>query len=291
MDAKLYCGKIHIVEWLDPRDRRTGRDLFDEVEPMGLMAKPIVVPTEFIAHLRDIRADFRGTRKLPLLQLETHGVYADLAEKVPLGIGAGGEVVTWEQLMAELIPLNRMTGVRLFVNMASCGGLWGIKMLQPADRAAFMAILGPNRTVDEDELVAANIAFYRELFRLGGNGNLAIDAMNAAVAPKPTTFGIYNCERLFMDVYAGFLKTQCIEPILTQRVTSALTKLVAERFIQTGTAPSPIELAEMRRRLRQSVEARADWFNEFRRHHFFIEEVPENDQRFPVTLADCEAAA
>jgi hypothetical protein len=181
-----------------------------------------------------------------------------------------------------------MTGLRLFINMAACGGLWGIKMLQPVDRAAFIGILGPNRKLGEDGLVRANIAFYRELFK-GESSNKAIDAMNAAVAPKPLTFGAYNCEQLFIDVYAGFLKTQCVEPMLTNRVTSMVTQLVAQRYIEHGLVPSRDELTRMHQDAREIIEARGDWFEEHRRHYFFVDEVPENDGRFPVTLADCEA--
>jgi hypothetical protein len=30
-------------------------------------------------------------------------------------------------------------------------------------------------------------------------------------------------------------------------------------------------------------------FAEFRRHYFFIDEFPENDQRFPITFADLQS--
>ena len=35
-DDVLRFGKIEILEWLRPGEMKTGRDLFDEVEPMGI---------------------------------------------------------------------------------------------------------------------------------------------------------------------------------------------------------------------------------------------------------------
>jgi hypothetical protein len=116
----------------------------------------------------------------------------------------------WPDLMRELIPLNQLTVLRLFVIMASCSGIWGIKMAQPVDRAPFLAILGPNRDVIPDEVAKACVASYRTIFQKG-TGNAELDAMNAAVAPKPRTFGIFNCEKLFTDVYDAYI-AQTSEP-------------------------------------------------------------------------------
>jgi hypothetical protein len=40
VDAQIVIGKVHIIEWLRPGERRTGWDLFGEVEPMGHHFEP-----------------------------------------------------------------------------------------------------------------------------------------------------------------------------------------------------------------------------------------------------------
>jgi hypothetical protein len=83
MDARVYFGKIHIIEWLEHGDARTGRELFEEVQPMGILSKPevevalhtVTGRAEFVSTLRAVEDDFRATGRLPLLQLETHGIY------------------------------------------------------------------------------------------------------------------------------------------------------------------------------------------------------------------------
>ena len=41
-DDVLRFGKIEIIEWLRPGEMKTGRDLFDEVEPMGIASTPAI---------------------------------------------------------------------------------------------------------------------------------------------------------------------------------------------------------------------------------------------------------
>src|SRR5207237_8664725 len=83
MDAKLYFGKVHIVEWLRPGDRRTGAGLLDELEPLGIVSKSQVLTqlhrvatrADLLGVLRRIEGEFRATARLPVLHIETHGNY------------------------------------------------------------------------------------------------------------------------------------------------------------------------------------------------------------------------
>src|SRR6266481_5626633 len=110
MDSAIYFGKVYIIEWLAPGDARTGWELFDELQPIGLMAKPSVdvsfqrvrTRNEFIAYVRTILDDFRATRLLPLLHIETHGFIDGICS-------TAGDEVLWPDLMRELIPLNELT--------------------------------------------------------------------------------------------------------------------------------------------------------------------------------------
>ena len=110
MDPALYFGKIYMIEWLAAGDAKTGWDLYDELQPIGLMSTPRIDVSfarvrnkaEFIASIRSISDDFRTTRKLPLLHIETHG-FQDGICSTP------GDEMLWPDLMEELIPLNQLT--------------------------------------------------------------------------------------------------------------------------------------------------------------------------------------
>jgi hypothetical protein len=290
MDPAIYFGKIHIIEWLTPADARTGRDLFNELEPMGLASRPQVQVSfqrvrsrdEFIAHLRTVADDFRTTRALPLLHIEAHGSEDGLCS-------AAGDEVLWPELMTELVPLNELTGLRLVVVAAACDGIWGLKMIQPVERAAFLALLGPNRALPAGDLFTACLTFYRRIFQ-HPDGNAAFSAMNEVVPPPRPAFGVLNAEMLFKDVYGAFLTTNCTDEEISRRVECVVAENARRFRARHGVGMWAHEVAQVRALARAHLEAHGVYFEEFRRRFFFIDAFPENNHRFPITLDDCRAA-
>ena len=212
MENRLSFSKIHITEWLwkiNPNtgepDRRTGHETYRELKAiltetgsrMQAVLHRVGSRAAFLSRLKRIEQDFKTSRKVPLLQIETHGD----------GDGIGltdDDGLSWPELMEALTPLNVATGVRLPVVLASCHGIWGIKMAQPMERAPFMALLGPNRRVSPGEVVRGMRAFYRGVFE-HNDGNRAMRMLNDIVDPDKVTFGIFNCEKLFTDVWNRYL--------------------------------------------------------------------------------------
>src|SRR5688572_23952215 len=77
----------------------------------------------FTTRLERIEQDFRVTRKIPLIHIETHGHKH--------GIGpSDNNGITWPELFRALVPLNAATGLRLLVFLSACEGIRGIKMAQ-----------------------------------------------------------------------------------------------------------------------------------------------------------------
>ncbi|MGE4068697.1 MAG: hypothetical protein AB7H88_18125 [Vicinamibacterales bacterium] len=291
MDPVLYFGKIYIIEWLAAGDARTGWELYDQLQPIGLMSTPRIDVTyarvqnkaEFIASVRSIRDDFRATRKLPLLHVETHGFQDGICS-------TSGDEILWPELMEELIPLNQLTQLRLWFILGACEGLWGLKMVQPATRAAVLALLGPNRPISAGALATALQTFYRSIFR-DRNGNAAFTAMNDAVDPTSPTFGIVNAEMLFIDVYRAFLSDRCTREELSERVAQIVAKKAAQFKAERGVGMWAHELEHVRALAWEHVQAHEDHFDHYRRQFFFIDLFPENDERFPVTIDQCREAA
>jgi hypothetical protein len=280
MDAVVRVGKVHIIEWLGPKDRKTGRELLDEVEPLAIMSKPqldvafsrVSTRAEFVALLHAIEADFRATGIVPLLHVETHGDIED-------GIGIpGGQGFTWPELMNELIPLNQSTGLRLVIVMAACWGIWGIKMAQLVDRAPFLALIGPKHPLDDHQVAAAMQAFYRTLLP-ERSIDLAIRAANDAVDPSHAIFGSFSAERLFADVYNGYLKQNSTEEQIAERAEKWVAMARAER----GELP-PEEVARIRAFGRNYILAYEERFEETWRLFFMIDLFPENAARFNLRI-------
>ncbi len=191
--------------------------------------------------------------------------------------------------MSHLIPLNQLTGLRLWVVLAACEGIWGLKMAQPVERAAFLALLGPNRTIKAGQLEVAVQRFYRTLF-VDGNGDAAIDAMNATLLPEPAAFGIVNVESLFSQVWQSYLVEECTEPRLSQRVEAIVAGNVSRYRAERGIEMPAEGIAEVRTLARRHIEAVNEQFSQCRRHFFFADLYPQNEERFPVTIESCRTA-
>jgi hypothetical protein len=287
MDNRIWFGKVHIVEWLRPDDRRTGQDLFNELEPIGIMSRPeipvdlscVSTRAEFIQLLRTFEEDLRTSGRLPALHIETHG------SNEGIGVSAT-EGFSFHELMEELIPLNMLSRLNLFVVLAACEGIWGIKMLQPLRRAAFRALIGPNREMFPDELARASIAFYRTLFR-DRSADTAFKAMNDAVDVTKATFSRVSAEIAFKWVYAGYRKDLCTPGKISMRVEKVVKQFVARELAQRGLGTSHEEMVRARTLVRQHMEDHELHFETMREDYFLIDLCPENDARFDVKIADC----
>jgi hypothetical protein len=289
-DDVLRFGKIEILEWLRPGEMKTGRDLFDEVEPMGIASTPAIraqyrqvwTRAEFLAALREIENEFRATAMLPLLHIETHGSIG--------GIGVSEqEGIAFAELMEELIPLNRMSGLHLIVVLAACEGIWGMKMLQPArGAAAFRALIGPEHEILPEQLAKGCQTFYRGLFSRAGDGNEAFRAMNDAVdVTKPTFFAI-SAEGALKMVFRGYLQELCAPGEIERRVDAMEAKALQQRRDDGLPDMFSKDKQWARRLLRDSLVNHRAHFDRIRREFFFIDQVPENDQRFDVKFEDCQ---
>jgi len=225
----------------------------------------------FLARLDRIREDLRSSRRLPLLQIETHGDDD--------GIGISDENgLTWSELMEALTPLNQATRVRLPVVLAACNGIWGIKMAQPMQRSPFMALLGPNRKVSEGEIVRGMREFYRGILEFK-DGTRALQMLNNTVDPDKNTFGIFNVEQLFESVWNNYLEDASVEQVVAERVEQAVERAKAKR------PRSAAELAHFRPYVKNYMLDHPARFEESRRLFFMIDLYPENDARFQLKLS------
>ena len=294
MEDRLSFSKIHIIEWLKPAnrqtgedgDRRTGEETYRELKTlipasgsrMDVILHRVSSRATFIKRLGRIEEDFRASRKVPLLQIETHGDDDN-------GIGPSeDDGLTWPELMEALTPLNLATGVRLPVVLAACHGIWGIKMAQPMERSPFLALLGPNRKVYPGEVVRGMRAFYRGIFE-HKDGSRAVQMLNNIVDPDKTTFGIFNCEQLFRDVWEGYFADAMDERWIAARVEHAAESAKAKR------PRSESELADLRVYMRNYILDHPARFEESRRHFFMIDLYPENAARFNLMATPAPAVA
>lgn len=276
-------GALHIIEWLRDDDRlRTGQDLFNELEPLGIMYNPpfdvrfypVNTRSEFLTAIDRVQGEAQRTNRVPLLQIETHGSLN--------GIGPGGDNgLEWQPLRERLIALNEITRLNLFLGMAACEGAWAIKMLLPTTRAAFFGLLGPNDTIDPVTLSKGFTAFYKTMFR-ERSVDRGFEAMKAAVLPQKRVFSLISAQMAFEMVLAQYRDLQPTDADIEARL-DAIEVQAEAHLLPEAERRAKRELA------RQFLCDTGEHFDRVRRDYFFIDRFPEHEHRFPLTLEGCRS--
>ena len=282
-------GTVHVVEWLDPGEPRTGQDLVDLLQPLGVKSKPrvqvrywhAVTRDDFFNVLSKIKDECEATRSTPLLQIETHGNVD--------GIGIEGQPpITWQEFAEALIPLNSLTGLNLVIFLAACQGFWGVKMLRPGGgrRAPFRGLIAPHEEIYPNVQLKGCMAFYSTVFAQL-DGNAALKAMNDTIDPDQETFWEMSAERAFKIVYRGYRENLSRPEEFEHRVNTLAASRAAERRAKGLESDNNEETQKDREIPREFLSDRGR-FEKMRRDFFFIDLYPENAQRFDVTFEDCE---
>jgi len=289
VDNRLIVGKVCVIEWLNENDRRTGREVFEEIEPLGkgsdtpveVVYHPITTAGELLGLLHTLGEEYRRECRTPLLQLETHGAKD--------GITARGEAIDWRDLARELQPLNRLTGLNLVVFLAACEGFYGTTMLRPNfGPAPVRGLIGPNRELSDRELLQGSVAFYDTLFNQR-DGDRAIRAMNDIIDPAQETFWHISAEAVFKLAYRGYLEKEGSPHGIASRANRMAHRFAARIEAQRDVPVSTKDIEALSRHL-QTLLADYDarfHFDIERRRFFYIDEFPENDKRFDFTIDDC----
>jgi hypothetical protein len=189
--------------------------------------------------------------------------------------------------MNELIALNEHTRLNLLVILAACEGIWGLQMVQPVERAAHRALIGPCRRVSSREVLTGSVTFYRTMFR-DRSAVTAFRAMNDAIDPARKAFNVVTAEAAFQRVYTEYLRERCSERALAEREEAIVAGL--GELTERARGSSAEELGRARRLVREHLRSHRHHFNQIRTKFFFIDLYPENDARFPLRFEDFGAA-
>ena len=289
MDTRLKFDTLCIIEWLDASDRPTGKELADKLRPLcGALQPPVTVRFEavaskddFLAALKRLRDDVRDRSCTPVLHIETHGVKKHHNDDYAIGIGTSAGTVCWHQLMGELLPINVAMKVNLFVFLAACRGMWGIQMLQPTDRAAFRALIGPDTDMHEDRVFDAALTFHETMFR-DMSAVTALAAANAVIAPDHVLRPI-DAETAFKAVFQEYLAS-CSPDAVAARQAALVNDLATRHFNQHGHHPSFDEMHTMATFAKWHISNHSTHFEKLRQEFFCIDLYPENDTRFDLSF-------
>lgn len=156
---------VLILEWLDEVDRRTGEELHQFLQELG-------VPTCLVRckSADDVRAALERAvqnvpaKKIPLVHIESHGsnpLDEEDVRNADFGVNAAPGL-PWTELGDWLAPLNAASGFRLLLVGATCFGFAAIAAMKVDEHVApFAATVGFTTKVGEGSLHDAMKEFYR----------------------------------------------------------------------------------------------------------------------------------
>jgi len=270
---------IYILESLPADERPTGQDLKEELARLSadqswfptVKLLPSYDRATFEAHLRAIAGETKARDSGPLLQIETHGAQDQTGLRL-----ASGEVITWPELKPFLQEVNVPTGMNLLVLMSSCYGSWLFGAIDAGDRAPFWAMIGPDRQLSPEVLLASWTEFYRVLFA-ASDGAVAWRAMNELERPKPVTFAFFSAIAAFQLVLYGYFKQYGNPRGMERRVAR-----LAMQWHLFGPPIPPPPFAKW-------MGAHQWQFAKYWRQFFLIDLYPANASRFSLSYEACRA--
>ena len=153
---------VAIVDGLPENERQSSRisdKLKKLVEDLALSCERADCNTKrgMIAALQNFRDRARSGRKF-CLHFVCHG-----SEK-GLWVKSTDESIEWSEFKRQMKAINAAMGGRLILNMSTCEGLHGIKIVDPKhEDLPFFGLIGVSRILFPDEAIRLNERFYSRL--------------------------------------------------------------------------------------------------------------------------------
>jgi hypothetical protein len=225
--SKLSFSKISIVESLSEGERKTGEQLYDDLNMLEIFHEkgitlqftPISNRVELEDHIEYLARDAQERNEYPVLHIEAHG--SDDKQSLML---SSGEFVNWFELEDIFRKLNVATKCNLLVVMATCFGAYTSSVISLLDRAPFWGIVGPEKEI-LPEVVFSNLkSFYSDFFQNGASAN----PLKTLSSENSSEMKFITSEWFFVKAYEYYERNLCNEVVLHERAERLVEKLISQ---------------------------------------------------------------
>ena len=267
-----YFNAIYIIQSLDEGEPCTGQSLFvDQIEPLcnknGLGSSYYEVSGKlgFLRSIRKIWKECETKSIFPIIHIEIHGNRDGL-------VLSSGEEILWSEFVPLCNGINRASNNNLLLVMAVCDGYQAIrKSSSIRDTCPFCTFIGPTSTVNSGEILKDFLKFYELLFQSGD--------IDQAYHQLTDGYGIYKCERVFLDCLVRYISEQCRGKPKKRRLERLLTELLENLDSKNAS------ITELRRKIKELIRIENQNLEKYRRR-FLMLDVPGNEDRFSATIED-----
>lgn len=276
--AGFTFNRVVIVESLGAREFNSGEELHKYLIAVeGLADIPIEYvkcpsATAFLEILEELTI-LASQGIIPLLHIETHG-----ADDHTGLVFQDDSFLSWGELAARWVPLNRATGFNLLVVVAACfGAHFLLSDFKLRSASPFWGLIGPTNTTHGPELLGSFRSFYRNL--LNGATASSVFASLGKTRLDAGELLFQSAESLFLKGIIRYLEKFCSAAFLRSRANKNRKKLKKlGRNVSLGHA------------LRSLAHAHDDFaFDNFADNYFMLQDLPDNRKRFSATLGQCKA--
>lgn len=274
----FYFNKIYVIESLLPSDRKTGKELFDDLLRYQVMKyprlsvefKPISTRPEWDVLMDEIAVDCEQNDNQPILHIEIHG------EAKGHGLVLeNGDYLDYDGIRPQLVRINTASQCNLFLTLAVCKGLYITSTNHLNKPMPFCGLMGAYDDILENDLAIRFYEFYDELFSSFelAKAYKCLLSVNQGI---PHSYRFVHADELFCRVYQKYIDDNCNDKVIKQRALDAanennykLPNRQAKRKYQRD-----FEKEEKKSRLHYFIEATKKFF--------MLEQFPDNKDRFDV---------
>ena len=267
--AEVRPTNVWIVEWLSAGERRTGKELHDWMEqqrPKWSIYNRCASKADVIVSIEQASNISQQTGMVPVLHIEAHGGPDGIAPSR----NAQKELLSWAELTIPLQQLNVTTKCNLMVVVAACLGFAAIQALTQGPRAPAVALVGPDSTVHESDLLLGAQEFYRRIN--DEKPRLTNIAESASREMRGTDFEI--------EPFATIAYESFVEQVVRERKPSERQARL-ERLRQRMHQETSFSSEEIERRLAQLPKIPvSEWLQQTWDYMFMLDLEPTNQERF-----------
>lgn len=267
-------NKIAILESLSEGERKTGRQLYDDLEmvkigrarQLNTEYKSVSSKIEFFAYIETLRIGAEVEETFPVLQIEAHGTN-DLKGLIL----SSGDVIRWEEMAKALRPLNYLCRCNLLVVIAACYGANLLRIMSITDHAPFWGVIAPEYEILPNQIYESMYRFYVAVYD-GKTGQALIDTLKTA--GDFNGLKLVTSEYLFVRAYEYYVDNECSPLALEARA-----KRVREMSIQKGIK-NPLNVKQ----IMEQLEPTEQHFNKCIDTFFMLADYPENIDKISTSV-------
>lgn len=279
--VQIHFNRIYIIESLDLNDTKTGTNVHNDLLRYQEVNHPdfksiLKIPVnkqEWNQVFDEIFEDCKRNENAPIIHFEVHG-----SEDKDGLVLTSGELLSWEELYRNLVPINIAIKNELFITMAVCYGTFFLLSTRFDRPTAFRGIVGSFDEIGENDLVIRYEAFYQELFN-SFDLNKSYERLVASNPDIPNSYTCLSAEYVFARTYIEYEKNECTDFALKKRAE----ELMCSNNLCKNRKERRIFIRDFKKK---EFQERKNYFKESYQNFFLLDKYPElkNVMEFPCDV-------